>query len=217
MSTVWPDFRWSGRGVGQLLLWRQRGRIPVSVPNGLSNVVAIAAGEYHSLALMAEGRVVAWGKILLWRQRGRDSHVRAQWVEQRGSDRGGTGAQSGLTADGRVVSWGRNFEGQTNCAQRAEQTWWRLRREIIAVWHCSNSLRCPRLDWRCHAGCPAWNCRPRCARHFLQLLACVPVARTLAATDPVTLRTVQLLQHRCLRTRPVLPSPAGSESGVQKP
>ena len=31
------------------------------VPSGLSNVVAIAAGAYHSLALTAEGRVIGWG------------------------------------------------------------------------------------------------------------------------------------------------------------
>ncbi len=33
------------------------------VPVGLSNVVAIAAGAYHSLVLKADGGVVAWGAI----------------------------------------------------------------------------------------------------------------------------------------------------------
>lgn len=32
-----------------------------SVPNGLTNVVAVAAGEYYSLALKANGTVIAWG------------------------------------------------------------------------------------------------------------------------------------------------------------
>jgi hypothetical protein len=32
-----------------------------NVPSGMSNVVAIAAGDYHSLALTAEGGMVAWG------------------------------------------------------------------------------------------------------------------------------------------------------------
>ncbi|MEK7685682.1 MAG: hypothetical protein AAB466_09695, partial [Verrucomicrobiota bacterium] len=32
-----------------------------NVPSGLSNVVAVAAGGFHSLALTAEGRVMAWG------------------------------------------------------------------------------------------------------------------------------------------------------------
>ena len=32
-----------------------------SVPAGLSNVVAVAAGDYHSYALRADGTVVDWG------------------------------------------------------------------------------------------------------------------------------------------------------------
>ena len=31
------------------------------MPNGLTNVVAIAAGYFHSVALKADGTVVAWG------------------------------------------------------------------------------------------------------------------------------------------------------------
>lgn len=32
-----------------------------SIPNGLSYVVAVAAGADHSLALKADGTVIAWG------------------------------------------------------------------------------------------------------------------------------------------------------------
>ena len=32
-----------------------------TVPAGLSGVMAVAAGDYHSLALKADGTVVAWG------------------------------------------------------------------------------------------------------------------------------------------------------------
>ena len=39
------------------MLFRSQSTIPV----GLSNVVAIAAGGFHSLALEADGTVVAWG------------------------------------------------------------------------------------------------------------------------------------------------------------
>jgi alpha-tubulin suppressor-like RCC1 family protein len=35
-----------------------------STPAGLTNVLAIAAGEYHSLALKADGTVVEWGFVL---------------------------------------------------------------------------------------------------------------------------------------------------------
>ena len=31
------------------------------VPSGLSKVVAVAAGSYHSLALRSDGTVAAWG------------------------------------------------------------------------------------------------------------------------------------------------------------
>jgi alpha-tubulin suppressor-like RCC1 family protein len=34
-----------------------------TVPADLSNVVSVAAGYYHSLALTSDGRVVAWGAI----------------------------------------------------------------------------------------------------------------------------------------------------------
>jgi hypothetical protein len=34
------------------------------VPPGLSNVVAIAAGEYHSLAIKSDGTIVGWGDNL---------------------------------------------------------------------------------------------------------------------------------------------------------
>ena len=40
--------------------WDDRRGEP-SIPNGLSNVVAIAAGPSHNLALKNEGTVVAWG------------------------------------------------------------------------------------------------------------------------------------------------------------
>ena len=34
---------------------------PAAVPIGLSNVVAVAAGQFHSLALRTDRTVVAWG------------------------------------------------------------------------------------------------------------------------------------------------------------
>jgi hypothetical protein len=40
--------------------WRTLGQ--TTVPAGLSDVVAIAAGEFHSLALEGDGTVVAWGR-----------------------------------------------------------------------------------------------------------------------------------------------------------
>ena len=52
---------------------RHRGRLGIghlwpadNVPAGLSGVVAVAAGEFHSLALKADGTVVAWGGDNYW-------------------------------------------------------------------------------------------------------------------------------------------------------
>jgi hypothetical protein len=33
----------------------------MAVPRGLSNVVAVATGDYHTIALKNDGRVVTWG------------------------------------------------------------------------------------------------------------------------------------------------------------
>jgi alpha-tubulin suppressor-like RCC1 family protein len=45
----------------EVVAWGDNDSGQTSVPSGLSNVVAIAAGSLHSLALTAKGRVVAWG------------------------------------------------------------------------------------------------------------------------------------------------------------
>src|SRR5712691_6651363 len=43
---------------GTVVAW---GFLPASLPRGLTNVVAVTAGESHSVALKADGTVVAWG------------------------------------------------------------------------------------------------------------------------------------------------------------
>ena len=78
---------------GRVVAWGSNDVGQTNVPSGLSNVVAIAAGDHHSLALTAEGTRGGVG-----RQRLRPDE-RAQRVEQRGGDCGGIWSQSG--ADGR--------------------------------------------------------------------------------------------------------------------
>jgi hypothetical protein len=77
-----------------------------TIPPGLSDVTAIAAGDYHSLALKSDGTVVAWGYNL-------DGHstvpaglsgVTAIDVEFHGL---------ALKSDGTVVAWGANCCGQS--------------------------------------------------------------------------------------------------------
>jgi len=41
--------------------WGNNGSGITNVPAGLSNVVAIASGYYHNLALRADGTIAAWG------------------------------------------------------------------------------------------------------------------------------------------------------------
>ena len=46
---------------GTIVAWGYNNYGQTNVPAGLSNVVAIAAGGDHSLALKSDGTVVAWG------------------------------------------------------------------------------------------------------------------------------------------------------------
>lgn len=88
--------------------------LTTNVPVGLSNVIAIAAGDYHSLALMADGQVVAWG---LYRPTSIWSSPYSLYAAATNTPAGlsnviaiaAGGAQNlAVKADGRVVAWGYN-------------------------------------------------------------------------------------------------------------
>ncbi len=97
-----------GHAAPEVVAWGDNSAGQTNVPSGLSNVVAIAAGGFNSLALTAESRMVAWGA----------------------NDFGQTNVASGLsnvvaiatgglhclalTDEGRVVGWGGNWNGPTN-------------------------------------------------------------------------------------------------------
>ncbi|MDB6033722.1 MAG: hypothetical protein JWM16_4060, partial [Verrucomicrobiales bacterium] len=79
-----------------------------NVPAGLTNVVAVAAGSCHNLALRSNGAVVAWGE---------------EYSESTNVPPGlgnviaitaGDCHSCALTGEGRVVCWGDNSYGQTN-------------------------------------------------------------------------------------------------------
>jgi alpha-tubulin suppressor-like RCC1 family protein len=104
-----------GLGTGSLTLvvspvvaWGYNNYGQTNMPSGLSNVVATAAGGYHSLALTTEGRVVRWGD-----NRFGQTNVPGGLVNVVGIAAGGS-HDLALTAEGRVVAWGNNWNGQTN-------------------------------------------------------------------------------------------------------
>ena len=78
-----------------------------TIPSGLSNVVALAAGGYHSLVLTADGRVVGWGD----NSEGQTNIPSG--LSNAVALAAGDYHSLALTADGRVVGWGANWSGQT--------------------------------------------------------------------------------------------------------
>ncbi|MCX6902135.1 MAG: immunoglobulin domain-containing protein [Verrucomicrobia bacterium] len=90
-----------------LAAWGRNDYGETTIPNGLSNVVALAVGGLHSLALTADGRVVGWGDDFFGQTTipsGLSNVVTlaAGWYHS-----------LALTTEGRVVGWGNNSVGQT--------------------------------------------------------------------------------------------------------
>jgi alpha-tubulin suppressor-like RCC1 family protein len=76
------------------------------VPWGLTNVIAIGAGQYHSLALKADGTVVAWG------DNSQDQCNVPPGLTNVVAVVGGGGHSVALGADGKVTAWGADWNGQ---------------------------------------------------------------------------------------------------------
>jgi alpha-tubulin suppressor-like RCC1 family protein len=87
-------------------------------PPGLTNAVSVAAGSWHSLALKADGTVVAWGGRDRWSQGGWRASRNGTEVPQGLSNvvaiAAGEDYSLALKADGTVIAWGTHFYGQTN-------------------------------------------------------------------------------------------------------
>lgn len=73
------------------------------VPSGLSNVVAVSAGQHFSLALKDDGTVAAWGRNDMGQ-----ASVPAGLAEVRAIS-AGYGHALALKSDGTVVSWGSDY------------------------------------------------------------------------------------------------------------
>ncbi|MDC0710749.1 DUF5011 domain-containing protein [Stigmatella sp. ncwal1] len=99
--------------------------VPVRV-EGLSTVAAIAAGENHSLALMADGTVQAWGQNT-YGQLGHgtttDSRIPSAVLNLSGviAVAAGQSHSLALLADGTVRAWGNNTAGQLGDGSRTHR------------------------------------------------------------------------------------------------
>ncbi|MCI0745157.1 MAG: immunoglobulin domain-containing protein [Verrucomicrobia subdivision 3 bacterium] len=92
---------------GQSQVWNGTQWIDVTPPPNLGNVIAVAVGGAHSLALRADGTVTGWGD---------NTHGQAGAPPQATNlvaIAAGREHSVGLRADGRVIAWGRNNFNQT--------------------------------------------------------------------------------------------------------
>ena len=96
-ATTYTVVGWGNNGAGQ-----------ATTPNGLTDVTAISAGTFHSLALTSDGIVVQWGG-----NRNGQGTVPADLTNVT-AIAAGVFHSLALKRDGTVVAWGYNFYGQTN-------------------------------------------------------------------------------------------------------
>jgi DNA-binding beta-propeller fold protein YncE/alpha-tubulin suppressor-like RCC1 family protein len=132
-----PSLAW-GANLAGALGNRQSGysNTPVEV-SGLPEPLSLAAGGLHSLALMPDGTVMAWGENGSWELgtgKRLTSHVPIEvcaegvtecpngpYLEEVTSISAGASHSLALLQDGTVLAWGNNYEGQlgtgnlTNC------------------------------------------------------------------------------------------------------
>jgi alpha-tubulin suppressor-like RCC1 family protein len=92
----------------RVMAWGSNDTGQTNVPSGLTNVIAIAAGFGHGLALQADGTVVGWGRNYLGQA---DVPVDLESVVAIAA---GSDHSLALKSDRTVVAWGSNFAGQTN-------------------------------------------------------------------------------------------------------
>src|SRR5919106_6183496 len=116
---MFTTFRWRrtarlSRGVGknnnQIVAWGSRSLGQSLVPGSLDEVVAVAAGSVHNLALRKNGSLVAWGG-------GPGSYGQENvpaFLSNVVAIAAGTYHSLALTKQGTVTAWGYNDHGETN-------------------------------------------------------------------------------------------------------
>jgi len=106
LSITWPPAQ--ARAAGTVIAWGYNGQGQTDVPAGLTDVVAVAAGIWHAVALKSDGTVVAWGD-----NTDGQTDIPAGLSDVITIAAGGRHTVA-LKADGTVVAWGWNAIGQTD-------------------------------------------------------------------------------------------------------
>ncbi|PAW84283.1 MAG: hypothetical protein B9S33_12100 [Pedosphaera sp. Tous-C6FEB] len=99
---------------GQVVAWGMNKSGQCNVPAELRNVVGIAAGRNHSMALRSDGTVVAWGDT------SKGQAVVPAGLKDIIGIAAGYSHSVALRKDGTVVCWGENESGQLNVPSTAQ-------------------------------------------------------------------------------------------------
>jgi uncharacterized lipoprotein YddW (UPF0748 family) len=100
------DFTLSVPPPPPIAVWGDNSFGQCNIPESATNVVAVAAGGWHTLALRADGVVVGWGDNSY-------GQCRAPLTNALAIAAGGYHSLA-IRKDGRVIAWGGNDYGQTN-------------------------------------------------------------------------------------------------------
>ena len=99
--------------VGQVFAWGDNSRGQTNVPSAATNIIALAGGDYHCLALRTDGSVVVWGDNTYGQTNVPPNATNLTAIVS------GSLHSLGLKADGTVVAWGYNDTGVTNVPPEA--------------------------------------------------------------------------------------------------
>jgi len=92
--------------VSPIIAWGEFLQSELYVPPGVADVVSLAAGESHGLALDSNGLLTAWGDNTY--------HQCSVPTEIASAAAAGKNHSLALLVDGQVIAWGDNSQGQTN-------------------------------------------------------------------------------------------------------
>jgi hypothetical protein len=100
------------RDDGSVAVWGDNSFGQTNLPPGLSNVIAIAAGGNHSLALKTNGTVVAWGENTDANGAFAGQSVVPAGLSNVVAIAAGEFHSLAVKSDGTIVTWGDNSQGQ---------------------------------------------------------------------------------------------------------